>query len=137
MKGGGKEYVHIPNRAGVHSGDCPGPHSPGTCQTLIKDGAELFRRFHLPFEIMTNDKYEVARSGKRSEEVGANTLNKDISIVLMPPRCEWQRVLARERAESRIGCHRTVIDSACCRDYNVAPPFPKYAAEGKSVFRRY
>jgi len=64
---------------------------------------ELFRRFHLPFEILTNDKLEAARTGNWFVE--ANLViarldklsrNEDVQLKLQAPDCRWDLVVCDE-----------------------------------------
>src|SRR5882672_4119652 len=68
---------------------------PGSLAEQWQD--ELYRRFHLPFEILTNDKLEAARTGKwlletscvvaRLEELAGN---EDGRGRLRTPDCRWE-----------------------------------------------
>ena len=64
---------------------------------------ELYRRFHLPFEILTNDKLEAARTGNWFLE--ANLViarldklsrNEDVQQKLQAPDCRWDLVVCDE-----------------------------------------
>ena len=74
---------------------------PGSLAEQWQD--ELFRRFSLPFEILTNDKLEAARSGNWFLE--ANLViarldklsrNEDIQQKLAAPDCRWDLVICDE-----------------------------------------
>ncbi len=74
---------------------------PGSLAEQWQD--ELYRRFHLPFEILTNDKLEAARSGNWFIE--ANLViarldklsrNEDVQQKLQAPDCRWDLVVCDE-----------------------------------------
>jgi len=74
---------------------------PGSLAEQWQD--ELYRRFHLPFEILTNDKLEAARTGNWFLE--ANLIiarldklsrNEDVQAKLMAPDCRWDLVVCDE-----------------------------------------
>jgi SNF2 family DNA or RNA helicase len=74
---------------------------PGSLAEQWQD--ELFRRFSLPFEILTNDKLEAARTGNWFLE--ANLViarldklsrNEDIQQKLAAPDCRWDLVICDE-----------------------------------------
>ncbi len=74
---------------------------PGSLAEQWQD--ELYRRFHLPFEILTNDKIEAARTGNWFLE--ANLViarldklsrNEDIQQKLQAPDCRWDLVVCDE-----------------------------------------
>lgn len=64
---------------------------------------ELYRRFQLPFEILTNDKLEAARTGNwflESNLVIARldklSRNEDVQLKLQAPDCHWDLVVCDE-----------------------------------------
>ncbi len=64
---------------------------------------ELHRRFHLPFEILTNDKLESARTGNWFTEndlaiarLDKLSRNKDVQAKLAVPECRWDLVICDE-----------------------------------------
>nr|MBK7063638.1 DUF3883 domain-containing protein [Deltaproteobacteria bacterium] len=64
---------------------------------------ELYRRFHLPFEILTNDKVEAARTGNWFLETNLViarldklSRNEDIQQKLQAPDCRWDLVVCDE-----------------------------------------
>ena len=74
---------------------------PGSLAEQWQD--ELYRRFHLPFEILTNDKLEAARTGNWLLE--ANLViarldklsrNEDVQHKLQAPDCRWDLVVCDE-----------------------------------------
>ena len=74
---------------------------PGSLAEQWQD--ELYRRFHLPFEILTNDKLEAARTGNWFLE--ANLViarldklsrNEDVQHKLQAPDCRWDLVVCDE-----------------------------------------
>ncbi|MBI5243152.1 MAG: DUF3883 domain-containing protein [Elusimicrobia bacterium] len=74
---------------------------PGSLAEQWQD--ELYRRFHLPFEILTNDKLEAARTGNWFLE--ANLViarldklsrNEDVQDKLKAPDCRWDLVVCDE-----------------------------------------
>src|SRR5947208_6381401 len=74
---------------------------PGSLAEQWQD--ELYRRFHLPFEILTNDKLEAARTGNWFLE--ANLViarldklsrNEDVQAKLKAPDCRWDLVVCDE-----------------------------------------
>src|SRR5688572_29904826 len=74
---------------------------PGSLAEQWQD--ELYRRFHLPFEILTNDKLEAARTGNWFLE--ANLIiarldklsrNEDVQNKLKAPDCRWDLVVCDE-----------------------------------------
>jgi SNF2 family DNA or RNA helicase len=74
---------------------------PGSLAEQWQD--ELYRRFHLPFEILTNDKLEAARTGNWFME--ANLViarldklsrNEDVQQKLQAPDCRWDLVVCDE-----------------------------------------
>ena len=74
---------------------------PGSLAEQWQD--ELYRRFHLPFEILTNDKLEAARTGNWFLE--ANLViarldklsrNEDVQQKLQAPDCGWDLVVCDE-----------------------------------------
>lgn len=74
---------------------------PGSLAEQWQD--ELFRRFHLPFEIMTNDKLEAARTGNWFLEnnlviarLDKLSRNEDVQQKLEAPDCRWDLVVCDE-----------------------------------------
>ncbi len=74
---------------------------PGSLAEQWQD--ELYRRFHLPFEILTNDKLEASRTGNWFLE--ANLViarldklsrNEDVQLKLQAPDCRWDLVVCDE-----------------------------------------
>jgi len=74
---------------------------PGSLAEQWQD--ELYRRFHLPFEILTNDKLEAARTGNWFLE--ANLViarldklsrNEEVQQKLQTPDCRWDLVVCDE-----------------------------------------
>ena len=74
---------------------------PGSLAEQWQD--ELYRRFHLPFEILTNDKLEAARTGNWFLE--ANLIiarldklsrSEDVQQKLQAPDCRWDLVVCDE-----------------------------------------
>jgi len=74
---------------------------PGSLAEQWQD--ELYRRFHLPFEILTNDKLEAARTGNWFLE--ANLViarldklsrNEEVQQKLAAPDCRWDLVVCDE-----------------------------------------
>ncbi len=64
---------------------------------------ELYRRFHLPFEILTNDKLEAARTGNWFLETNLViarldklSRNEDVQQKLQAPDCRWDLVVCDE-----------------------------------------
>ncbi len=64
---------------------------------------ELYRRFHLPFEILTNDKLEAARTGNWFLETNLViarldklSRNEDVQDKLMAPDCRWDLIVCDE-----------------------------------------
>src|SRR5437879_619884 len=64
---------------------------------------ELYRRFHLPFEILTNDKLEAARTGNWFLEnnlviarLDKLSRNEDVQAKLKAPDCRWDLVVCDE-----------------------------------------
>ena len=75
--------------------------APGSLAEQWQD--ELYRRFHLPFEILTNDKLEAARTGNwflESNLVIARldklSRNEDVQHKLQAPDCRWDLVVCDE-----------------------------------------
>ena len=63
----------------------------------------LYRRFHLPFEILTNDKLEAARTGNwflETNHVIARldklSRNEDVQSKLLAPDCGWDLIVCDE-----------------------------------------
>jgi SNF2 family DNA or RNA helicase len=74
---------------------------PGSLAEQWQD--ELYRRFHLPFEILTNDKLEAARTGNWFMETNLViarldklSRNEDIQNKLQAPDCRWDLVVCDE-----------------------------------------
>ncbi|MEK6324546.1 MAG: helicase-related protein [Acidobacteriota bacterium] len=74
---------------------------PGSLAEQWQD--ELYRRFHLPFEILTNDKLEAARTGNWFLETNLIiarldklSRNEDIQQKLQAPDCRWDLVVCDE-----------------------------------------
>ena len=74
---------------------------PGSLAEQWQD--ELYRRFHLPFDILTNDKLEAARTGNwflESNLVIARldklSRNEDVQQKLQAPDCRWDLVVCDE-----------------------------------------
>ncbi len=74
---------------------------PGSLAEQWQD--ELYRRFHLPFEILTNDKLEAARTGNWFLETNLVIArldklarNEDVQHKLQAPDCGWDLVVCDE-----------------------------------------
>lgn len=74
---------------------------PGSLAEQWQD--ELYQRFHLPFDIMTNDKVEAARTGNWFREtkfviarLDKLSRNDDIQEKLRAPDCRWDLVVCDE-----------------------------------------
>src|ERR1041385_4016292 len=74
---------------------------PGSLAEQWQD--ELYRRFHLPFEILTNDKLEAARTGNWFLEnnlviarLDKLSRNEDVQQKLQAPECGWDLVICDE-----------------------------------------
>jgi SNF2 family DNA or RNA helicase len=74
---------------------------PGSLAEQWQD--ELYRRFHLPFEILTNDKLEAARTGNWFLEttlaiarLDKLARNEDVQQKLQAPDCRWDLVVCDE-----------------------------------------
>src|SRR6266508_2310722 len=74
---------------------------PGSLAEQWQD--ELYRRFHLPFEILTNDKLEAARTGNWFLETNLIiarldklSRNEDVQEKLKAPECRWDLVVCDE-----------------------------------------
>jgi SNF2 family DNA or RNA helicase len=74
---------------------------PGSLAEQWQD--ELYRRFHLPFEILTNDKLEAARTGNWFLETNLIiarldklSRNEDVQAKLKAPDCRWDLVVCDE-----------------------------------------
>ena len=74
---------------------------PGSLAEQWQD--ELYRRFHLPFDILTNDKLEAARTGNwflESNLVIARldklSRNEDVQLKLQAPDCRWDLIVCDE-----------------------------------------
>src|SRR4026208_1613324 len=74
---------------------------PGSLAEQWQD--ELYHRFHLPFEILTNDKLEAARTGNWFLETNLViarldklSRNEDVQQKLQAPDCRWDLVVGDE-----------------------------------------
>lgn len=74
---------------------------PGSLAEQWQD--ELYRRFHLPFEILTNDKLEAARTGNWFLETNLVIArldklarNEEVQLKLQAPDCRWDLVVCDE-----------------------------------------
>lgn len=74
---------------------------PGSLAEQWQD--ELYRRFHLPFEILTNDKLESSRTGNWFMETNLViarldklSRNEDVQQKLQAPDCRWDLVVCDE-----------------------------------------
>ena len=74
---------------------------PGSLAEQWQD--ELYRRFQLPFEILTNDKLEAARTGNWFQEnnlviarLDKLSRNEDVQAKLSVPDCRWDLVVCDE-----------------------------------------
>ena len=74
---------------------------PGSLAEQWQD--ELYRRFHLPFEILTNDKLEAARTGNWFLETNLViarldklSRNEDVQLKLAAPDCGWDLIVCDE-----------------------------------------
>jgi SNF2 family DNA or RNA helicase len=74
---------------------------PGSLAEQWQD--ELYRRFHLPFEILTNDKLEAARTGNWFFEnnlviarLDKLSRNEDVQAKVAAPECAWDLVVCDE-----------------------------------------
>src|ERR1035437_611861 len=74
---------------------------PGSLAEQWQD--ELYRRFHLPFEILTNDKLEAARTGNWFLETNLViarldklSRNEDVQQKLQAPDCRWHLIVCDE-----------------------------------------
>ncbi len=74
---------------------------PGSLAEQWQD--ELYRRFHLPFEILTNDKLEAARTGNWFLETNLViarldklSRNEDVQLKLQAADCRWDLVVCDE-----------------------------------------
>ncbi|MBN8477376.1 MAG: DUF3883 domain-containing protein [Burkholderiales bacterium] len=74
---------------------------PGSLAEQWQD--ELFQRFHLPFEILTNDKLEAARTGNWFLEtplviarLDKLARNEDVQLKLEAPDCRWDLIVCDE-----------------------------------------
>src|SRR5438105_4828715 len=74
---------------------------PGSLAEQWQD--ELYRRFHLPFEILTNDKLEAARTGNWFLETNLViarldklSRNEDVQQKLSTPDCRWDLIVCDE-----------------------------------------
>lgn len=74
---------------------------PGSLAEQWQD--ELYQRFHLPFEILTNDKLEAARTGNWFLETNLViarldklSRNEDVQQKLQAPDCRWDLIICDE-----------------------------------------
>ena len=74
---------------------------PGSLAEQWQD--ELYRRFHLPFDILTNDKLEAARTGNWFLEnnlviarLDKLSRNEDVQAKLAAPDCRWDLIVCDE-----------------------------------------
>ena len=74
---------------------------PGSLAEQWQD--ELYRRFHLPFDILTNDKLEAARTGNWFLEtplviarLDKLSRNEDVQAKLQAPDCRWDLIVCDE-----------------------------------------
>src|ERR1019366_4067957 len=74
---------------------------PGSLAEQWQD--ELYRRFHLPFDILTNDKLEAARTGNWFLETNLViarldklSRNEDVQEKLKAPDCRWDLIICDE-----------------------------------------
>ena len=74
---------------------------PGSLAEQWQD--ELYRRFHLPFDILTNDKLEAARTGNWFLEnnlviarLDKLARNEDVQAKLSTPECRWDLIICDE-----------------------------------------
>lgn len=74
---------------------------PGSLAEQWQD--ELYRRFHLPFDILTNDKLEAARTGNWFLETNLViarldklSRNEDVQEKLKTPDCRWDLIVCDE-----------------------------------------
>ncbi len=74
---------------------------PGSLAEQWQD--ELYRRFNLPFEILTNDKLEAARTGNWFLETNLViarldklSRNEDVQVKLAAPDCRWDLIVCDE-----------------------------------------
>ena len=84
---------------------------PGSLAEQWQD--ELYRRFHLPFEILTNDKLEAARTGNWFLETNLViarldklSRNEDVQEKLQAPDCRWDLVVCDEAHKMSATCLR-------------------------------
>ena len=78
---------------------------PGSLAEQWQD--ELCRRFHLPFEILTNDKLEAARTGNWFLETNLViarldklSRNEDVQEKLKAPDAGWDLIVCNERSRT-------------------------------------
>src|SRR5688500_16859134 len=74
---------------------------PGSLAEQWQD--ELYRRFHLPFEILTNDNLQAARTGNWFLETNLViarldklSRNEDVQLKLQAPDCRWDLIVCDE-----------------------------------------
>src|ERR1700758_530139 len=74
---------------------------PGSLAEQWQD--ELYRRFHLPFDILTNDNLEAARTGNWFLETNLAiarldklSRNEDVQLKLQAPECRWDLIVCDE-----------------------------------------
>ncbi|SRR5579883_359883 len=100
--------------------------SPGNLVEQWQD--ELDRRFHLPFEIMTNDKLEAARTGNWFQEnplviARLDKLSRDESVQAKLEQTDWDLIVCDEATSSAppISATRSSTPSATAWDSSSAP----------------
>lgn len=74
---------------------------PGSLAEQWQD--ELWNRFHIPFDILTNDKLEAARTGNWFQEtdlviarLDKLSRDEDVQIKLQAPDCQWDLIVCDE-----------------------------------------
>jgi SNF2 family DNA or RNA helicase len=84
---------------------------PGSLAEQWQD--ELYRRFNLPFEILTNDKLEAARTGNWFLEtpliiarLDKLSRNEDVQQKLQAPDCRWDLIVCDE-------AHKSLLTRPC------------------------
>jgi SNF2 family DNA or RNA helicase len=73
--------------------------APGNLVEQWQD--ELYQRFHLPFEIMTNDRIQAARTGNAFQELGLviarlDKLSRDEDVQALLAQSEWDLIVVDE-----------------------------------------
>jgi SNF2 family DNA or RNA helicase len=73
--------------------------APGNLVEQWQD--ELYQRFHLPFEIMTNDRIQAARTGNAFQEMGLviarlDKLSRDEDVQALLAQSEWDLIVVDE-----------------------------------------